>query len=114
MKHVFGSYTPGDQHQQHSAHPLIRSYQTTRPIRRLEEGGYHRYIFNDDISKIDGTLFNYNDTALFGYYAHIPQAYGHSKGVLDRNLRADNVNYRLFRELKRYWAGLKYDHNYYP
>jgi len=106
LKHVFGSYTPGDQHLQHSINPLIKSYCSTRPIRRMEEGGYTRYVFNDDIKKIDGTLYSYSDTALFGYYARIPDAYGHSKGVLDRGLRADNVNYRLMREIKRYWTSL--------
>jgi len=107
LKHVFGSYTPGDQHLQHSANPLIKSFCSERPIRRMEEGGATRYIFNNDILKVDGTLFSYSDTALFGYYAHVPDAYGSSKGVLDRNLRADNVNYRLMREIKRFWKGLK-------
>jgi len=109
LKHVFGSYSPGGQHLQHSANPLIKSFCSSRPIRRIEEGGATRYIFNNDILKVDGTLFSYSDTALFGYYAHVPDAYGSSKGVLDRNLRADNVNYRLMREIKRMWKGLK-DH----
>ena len=49
---------------------------------------------------------------MFGYYAHVPDAYGSSKGVLDRNLRADNVNYRLMREIKRFWKGLKLVKNF--
>ena len=59
------------------------------------------------MKKIDGTLFSYSDTALFGYYVRIPDAYGHSYGVLDHGLRAANVNYKVMREIKRYWAGLK-------
>lgn len=106
LKHVFGSYTPGDQHLQHSINPLIKSFCSTRPIRRIEEGGKTRYIFNNDILKIEPTLHSYTDTALFGYYARIPDAYGSSQGVLDRAIRGDNVNYRLFRELKRFWKGL--------
>ena len=52
LKHVFGSYTPGDQHLQHSANPLIKSFCSERPIRRMEEGGATRYIFNNDILKV--------------------------------------------------------------
>lgn len=107
LKHIFGSYTPGDQHLQHSINPLIKSYCSTRPIRRMEEGGITRYIYNNDIKKIDGTLLSYSDTALFGYYVRIPDAYGHSHGVLDTGLRAANVNYKVMREIKRYWASLQ-------
>lgn len=106
LKHLFGSYSPGMQHQQHSVNPLIRSFQDTRPIRRMNEGGKTRQVENNLISKIDGTLFSYSDTALFGYYIHVPDAYAHDGTVIDRAIRGDSVNYRCFREIKRMWAGL--------
>jgi predicted Zn-dependent peptidase len=106
LKVLFGSYTPGMQHQQHSINPLIRSFQNTRPIRRNNEGGATRDVMNNDISKIDGTLHSYSDTALFGYYLHVPDAYNHTHDVLDRPIRGDSVNYKCFREIKRMWAGL--------
>ena len=108
LKQLFGSYTPGMQHQQHSVNPLIRSFQDTRPTRRLYEGGSTRAVLNNEIKKIDGTLFSYSDTALFGYYIHVPDAYDHTKlGVIDRPIRGDTVNYLCFREIKRMWAGLQ-------
>lgn len=106
LKHVFGSYTPGEQHVQHSVNPLIKSFNSSRPNRRMHSGGSHNYNFASDVKKIDGVLTSYSDTALFGFYTHVPDAYGHSQGVLEQSIRGANVHYRLFRELKRMWCSL--------